>query len=382
MDDMPRRYGTGTVRWRETRQRWVGQWDVHDGSERRIRKTVSAKTEAECWRRLNAARSTSAAYPLLDERMTVGTYLRRWLADTVTPSVRARTADNYRSMIETHIAPALGGHKLVALSVLDVERYRNAKLHELAPRTVSHHLACLRAALGRAEATGLVVRNVAAMVHGPNVPTADIRPFTVAQTRTFLDHVTGDRWEALYAIALLTGMRQGEILGLRWGDIDLDGRRLVIRKTLVWLNGKPTLEDPKTDRSRRTLRLPLRVVASLRWRKGAQEAEREACETAEAGHWHDVDLVFADEHGDAIRRDYFTREFQRHLAAAGLPHQRFHDLRHATVGILLELGMTMREVADVLGHAKPSTTADVYSHLGQASTDRAAELMDGALGNG
>lgn len=380
MLDMTRRYGTGTVFWHERRQKWVGQWSVHDGTERRKRRTVSAATEAECWRKLNKARSTSAALPGADERLTVGTFLRQWLRDTVTPSVRARTADNYRSMIDTHIAPSLGGHKLSRLSVLDVERYRNAKLAEgLSPRSVSHHLATLRAALGKAEAWGMVTRNVAALVRGPSVTAADIRPLTTAQGRALLDAVAGDRWEAVYSLALLTGMRQGEILGLRWGDIDLDARRLTIRKSLVWLHGKPLLEDPKTDRSRRSLRLPLRTVAALRWRQGAQEADRATCEAARAGHWHDVDLVFSDEHGDAVRRDIITREFQRHLKAASLPHQRFHDLRHATVGILLELGMTMREIADVLGHAKPSMTSDVYSHLEVDATDRAADLMDGAM---
>lgn len=381
MLDMARRYGTGTVQWRADRDRWVGQFEVHDGSERRRRKTVSAKTEAECWRRLERARSTSAVLPNLNERLTVGAFLRRWLVDSVTPEVRPRTADNYRSMIDNHLAPAIGGYKLAALTVMDVERYRNRKLADgLAPRSVSHHLACLRTALGKAEAWGMVPRNVASFVPGPSVPTADIRPLTVAQARTLLDHVAGDPWEAVYALALLTGMRQGEILGLRWGDIELDKRRLVIRKTLVWLAGKPTLEDAKTEKSKRTIVLPLRALAALRWRQGAQEADREACEAEEPGHWHDIDLVFSDGHGEAIRRDLFTRAYQRHLTAAGLPHQRFHDCRHSTVGMLLDLGMTMPEIAVVMGHSKPSTTEDIYSHLG--STNRAADLMDKAMGSG
>lgn len=374
MLDMARPYGVGTIYWREDRQRWVGLYEVHDGSNRRRRRMVSDKDKAECRRKLRRAQSMSVALPNHDERMSVERFLHQWL-DSVTPSVRARTADNYRSMIETHIAPAIGGFRLSGLTVPDIERYRNAKLLELAPRTVSHHLACLRAALGKAEAWGMVPRNVAAMVKGPSVPSPDIRPLSVAQARTLLARVQGDPWEAVYALALLTGMRQGEILGLRWGDIDLDARRLVIRHTLVWLNGRPTLEEPKTDRSRRSLRLPVRVVAALRWRQGAQQAEREASD-----QWHDVDLVFAGPHGDAIRRDIYTREFQRHLREANLPMQRFHDLRHATVGILLDLGMTMREIADVIGHSKPSTTSDVYSHLGQDAADRAAELMDEAFG--
>lgn len=382
MSPMTRRYGVGTKPfWVEKRQRWVALFEVHDGSERRRRKTVSAKTEAECARKLEQARSTYAVHPNLDERMTVGTYLRRWLAETVTPEVRPRTADNYRSMIETHVAPAIGGHKLAGLTVLDVERYRNAKLASgLAPRSVSHHLAMLRTALGRAEATGLVRRNVASMVAGPSVPIADIRPLTVPQARTLLDHVSGDRWEAVYALALLTGMRQGEILGLRWGDIELDNRRLVIRKTLVWLKGNPTLEDAKTERSKRTIVLPLRALAALRWRQGAQEADRDKCESAEPGHWHALDLVFSDDHGDPIRRDYFTRAYQRHLAAAGLPKMSFHSTRHSTVGMLHDLGMSMAEIAVVLGHSKPSTTEDIYSHL--QSNDRAAKIMDEAMGVG
>ena len=409
MPDMGAEYGLGTVFYRADRKRWIGMFEVHDGSQRRKRRTVSAKTEAECWRKLREIRRISATLPAYDERMRLDRFMAMWLEDHVLGSVRPRTADNYRSQVEHHINPALGGHKLVGLRAPHVLRWRNDMLargdH---PRSVSHRMACLRAALSWAVQLEMIERNVASLVPGPSVSQGDAKPLTVEQGRAFLTAVKGDPWEAIYVLALTLGMRQAEILGLRWQDVRLgdalpgrsgDGMlvsgllssgaeagRIVseaptatIRKALVWLRGKPTLEDPKTERSRRTLSLPVRAVSALRDRQKAQRLQRLA-----SGKWSPhfdkgYDFVFADPDGYPIERTQITRAFQRHLAAAGLPRVSFHSTRHTAVDWMTELGMTMREVADVVGHSRPSLTADVYSSLGNAATVKVARLFDEAL---
>jgi integrase len=392
-------------------------FEVHDGSQRRIRRTVSAKTEAECWRKLREIRRISATLPAYDERMRLDRFMAMWLEDHVLGSVRPRTADNYRSQVEHHINPALGGHKLAGLRAPHVLRWRNDMLargdH---PRSVSHRMACLRAALSWAVQLEMIERNVASLVPGPSVSQGDAKPLTVEQARAFLTAVKGDPWEAIYVLALTLGMRQAEILGLRWEDVQLGGpsgqsdtpmrdvrerdqvvdgvQRLVphgsvqaarggtltIRKALVWLRGKPTLEDPKTERSRRTLSLPVRAVSALRDRQKAQRLQRLA-----SGKWSPhfdagYDFVFADPDGYPIERTQITRAFQRHLAAAGLPRVSFHSTRGTAVDWMTELGLTMREIADIVGHSRPSMTSDVYSHLGNIATVKAARLYDEALG--
>jgi integrase len=451
MHDMAE-YGSGTVFWRPDRKRWIGMFEVHDGSQRRKRRTVSARTEAECWRKLREIRRISATLPAYDERMRLDRFMAMWLEDHVLGSVRPRTADNYRSQVEHHINPALGGHKLAGLRAPHVLRWRNDMLargdHA---RSVSHRMACLRAALSWAVQLEMIERNVASLVPGPSVSQGDAKPLTVEQGRAFLTAVKGDPWEAIYVLALTLGMRQAEILGLRWEDVNLgealqahttqgvgrvnghadlyrwldadqdrpsiersrdrDGAggpapqgsagvvqgfgtagagdaadrmagrsaTLTIRKALVWLRGKPTLEDPKTERSRRTLSLPVRAVSALRNRQKAQRLQRLA-----SGKWSPhfdagYDFVFADSDGYPIERTQITRAFQRHLAAAGLPRVSFHSCRHTAVDWMTELGMTMREVADVVGHSRPSLTADVYSSLGNAATVKVARLFDEAL---
>jgi integrase len=256
--------------------------------------------------------------------------------------------------------------------------------------------------------------------------------------------VADDRHEAIYVLAITTGMRQGEILGLRWKDIDRgenavqahpttalgrddghahlyrrdgtgasrpplerprsgdgDGgaalqagastlpsggvfggedvadrveRRpatLEVRRTLSWLHGRAFLTDTKTERSHRTLTLPRIAVDALERRRVAQETDR-----AVAAEWADHDLVFTDRDGFAIERTVITRAFQRHLKALGLPLVPFHSLRKTATGWMFDMGLSLREIADVLGHSKPSQTSDTYHHLEDKASKRAAALFD------
>ena len=270
-------------------------------------------------------------------------------------------------------APALGGYALDALRPAHVQAFLNAQRRRYSPRTVAHQLACLRTALQSAVREGSVTRNVGSLVRGPHIPHSEVRPLSQAEAAQFLAHVRGDSSEALYVLALHTGMRQGELLGLRWEDVDLPGAQLHVRKALVV--GGRYLDDVKTERSRRTVDLSPAVVASLREHLRRQMVERENNpKRKEQG------FVFAGPLGSPLEATSVTRRFQSLLAEAGLPRQRFHDLRHAAASIMLANGVLMRQVADILGHSTPTVTANVYSHLGSDAGKDVAERMERALG--
>jgi integrase len=224
-----------------------------------------------------------------------------------------------------------------------------------------------------------VSRNVARLVTPPRVQRRDVRPLTAAQARLFLSSVENDRLAALYAVSLSLGLRQGEALGLQWQDVDLEGRTLTVRHTLQRYDGEYHLDDPKTDRSRRTISLPPQLVDALRRHRVQQGEERLRVGPIWAGErWG---LVFSNELGEPLDGVAVTRAFQRKLADLGLPAQRFHDLRHAAATFLIAQGVPLRVVMEILGHSTIATTADTYGHvmpeLQRDATERTAAVLFG-----
>ena len=235
----------------------------------------------------------------------------------------------------------------------------------LSPTTVRYAYAVLRIALGRALKSGRVVRNVCTLIDPPARVRSELRPLSMEQSRTLLAGIRGDRLEALYVTALGTGLRQGELLGLRWQDVDFERGELAVRHTLQ--RGTRTLAEPKTERARRTLRLPSRVLTAL-----VAHRARQAIVPL-------TGLVFTTDKGTPLDTRNVTRYFQRHLRRLGLPHHRFHDLRHAFATLMIESGEDLGTVSRILGHADFATTSDVYAHLTPSMLDRAAERMDAIL---
>ena len=194
------------------------------------------------------------------------------------------------------------------------------------------------------------------------------------EARAFLDAVASDRLVPLYTTAIATGMRQGELLALRWSDVDLDVRTINVRHTLRL--GTRTLAQPKTERARRTLRIGADVAGLLREHRVRQLEER----LAAGSRWHDGDFVFPSSTGTPLDSRNVTHALQDALRRAGLPRQRFHDLRHAYATLMLEDGEELAVISRSLGHSNLSTTADVYAHLTHAMLERSAARMDAILG--
>ena len=309
--------------------------------------------------------------------LTLGEYLECWLSDVVRLSVRPRTLVSYTGVVTNHLIPALGQQDLVDLSPGDVQTFLNAKSATgLSPRTVAYLRNVLRQALGHAERTELVGRNVARLVVPPRIPRREIQPLSPDEARTFLGAIAGQRFEALYLVALGCGLRQGEILGLRWSDVDLDGATITVRQALQRVAGVFMLVEPKSSSSRRLVQLPGIVVEALVRHRERQHREP-APKVVVAPEF--ADLLFTTTTGAPLDGINVTRRFQRILKGAGLPRQRFHDLRHACASLLLSQGVPARVVMETLGHSQISLTLNTYSHVIPALGREAAERMDAVL---
>ena len=319
--------------------------------------------------------------PALGTELTVGAFLESWLTEVARVTVRPRTYVSYRYVVGLHLTPALGGIALASLSPADVQTFLNAKSTSgLSPRTVGYLRGVLRGALGHAERTDLVTRNVARLARPPRLPRRRVSPLSVEQVRAFVAAILGDRLEALYLVALGVGLRQGEILGLRWSEVDLEGGTLTVRHALARIDGRLELVEPKSVTSRRVVPLPAFVRDALVAHRHHQAAEPLPLRPTPPDPF--ADLVFVTTHGTPLDGITITRRFQRILAAAGLPRQRFHDLRHACASLLLAQGVPARVVMETLGHSEISLTLNTYSHVMPSVGREAAERMDQLLGAG
>jgi integrase len=350
----------GSIVYRPQDRRWEARVTLPDGR----RKSFYARTRQEAARRLaEALRDRDRGVPVgLDARQTVSQYLERWLADVVRPGVRPSTYASYAGHVRNHLIPTLGGVRLAQLTPQQVQAVLTQKLAEgLSPRTVQYLRAVLRRALAQALKWGLVARNVVPLTEPPKVPRPAVQPLTAEEARQFLAAVRGDRLEALYVLALTLGLRQGELLGLRWSDVDLDAGTLRVTHALQRIDGVYRLVEPKTTAARRVLPLPPTAAAALRAHRTRQLTERLRLGPA----WQDPipDLVFTRPDGRPLEGTAVTQRFQRQLAAAGLRRVRFHDLRHSCASLLVAQGVPTRVVMEILGHSQVSTTLGIYAHV-------------------
>jgi integrase len=368
--------GEGSITRRKNGS-WCAQYTVYT-AEGRKRKTLYGKTRQEVAAKLAKALSDREGGLVFDaENQTVSEYLERWLSDSVKGSVRPKTFDSYEWLVRKHIAPALGRVKLKTLTSAHIQGFYRSKLEAgLSPRTVQYLHVVLHRALKQALRWGLVPRNVSEAVDPPKVRREEIRPLSSDQARRLLEAASGDRFEALYALAIHCGLRQGELLGLRWEDVDLEAGTLHVRRTLNLAKDGPKFTAPKTAKSRRQIRLTAGAVAALRRHHDRQFEES----TRLTGLWQDYGLVFATTIGTPINpRNLTGRSFKPLLKQAGLPDTRFHDLRHTCATLLLRRSVHPKLVQELLGHATIAVTLDTYSHLVPGMGHQAANAMESVL---
>ncbi len=354
--------GQGTVYERKNKQGKVigyrGAYYTPDGK----RRYVSAKTKTETWQKLRKAMTDSDAGLVFEaESLTVGNYLVQWLPGSVKGTVKQTTYECYERLMRLHLVPTLGRVKLKALTPAHVRALYKDKLDSgLSASTVQRIHALLHKALKQAMDDGFIPRNVTESAKAPRQSRKEMQSFTPEQTRVFLEAVREDRLGALYLLAIHTGLRQGELLGLRWDDVDFETGRLAVRRTLSGAKGGVTFTTPKNGKSR-SVRLTPQAIETLRVHRKRQLEERIKL----AGLWQDHNLVFCTSKGTALNRhNIHRRSFKPLLEQAGLPHSfRFHDLRHNFATLMLTGGEHAKVIQEMLGHANINITLDIYSHV-------------------
>jgi integrase len=352
------------------RQRPGGLWEARHTAADGRKHSLYAKTKREATDRLrDALRDAEHGVRPVSQQLTTAEYLDEWIESL---AVRPRTAVSYAGVVSRYLKPALGRIPLAKLQPEHIGRMlRDLEKREpaLSPITVRYAYVVLRIALGRALKLGRVHRNVAALIDPPAKARRDLQPMTAERARTLLATVAGDRLEALYRLAIVLGMRQRELLGLRWQDVDMDAPTLAVRNTLQ--QDARTLAAPKTDRSVRTLSLDAGTVEALRQHRRRQLEER----LAAGPRWREADFVFASSVGTPLDHRNVLRHYHALLERAGIPSQSFHQLPHACATLLLESGEELANISKLLGHSSLATTADFYGHLTPGISRRAADRM-------
>ncbi len=355
--------GEGSI-YRRNDGRWVGEMTI----EGRQRKFVYGKTQKAVREKLQIALQEKQQGIVLTgtATQTLAQFLTDWLENSQKQNVRPRTYERYEEIVRLHIIPVLGRHRLQKLSAQHVQAFYTKKLNEgLSASTVGVFHNVLHKALETATKWGLVPRNVCSLVSPPHAAEFEIKPLTVEQVHRLLIAARGHRQEALFSLALATGMRRGEILGLKWQDINFATGTLQIRRILTRvptrMPGKGYVEaEPKTQKSRRNI-----VVASFALESLKQHQQRQLAAKELAGEmWQAHDYVFCTSLGTHLNPTKDVLDpLKALLKKAGLPDIRFHDLRHSTATLLLSEGVHPKVVQELLGHNNISMTMDVYSHV-------------------
>jgi integrase len=372
--------GEGTIRERKD-GRWEGRLIVGRDQAGRLRtRSVYAPTRAAVVPKLDALKGTLAAgLPAPSERLTVGAYLTQWVT-TVEPRLRLSTRRRYGQLVRGQLVPALGLCRLARLTVSDVEgMMAKVQADGLSARTAGHCRAVLRAALSDAERDGLVGRNVARLARAPHVAPPHPTVLRPDEAREVVASLSDPGLRRLATIAIGTGLRQGELLGLRWEDVDAERRSVRVRSVLVPLGGSYGLAEPKSASSRRVVPVGEYVLQAL---SEERQAQREA-KLAAGRRWREVipDLCFTTATGAPRNGNALTHSFQDALAAAGLARLTWHDLRAAHGALLLQSGTDISVVSRQLGHGSVGVTARHYGGVADSLGREAADRLEALIGH-
>lgn len=367
----PRR---GAIYQRESDGRWCANVDLGWQNGKRQRRVVYGKTRKEVAEKLRALqRDQAAGVNLTSHQQTVKQFLEQWLEETVKRQARVRTHAKYTQDITHHVIPAIGQIQLSKLTPDHVQKMLNRLADQgLSYRSIRNVRAALRAALNQALRFGYVIRNVATLVDIPGTVTFAAQPLTFEQAQLFLATVTGDRLEALYRIAIGLGLRKGEVLGLRWEDVNLDEATLCISGSLQRQNGRLERSATKTEASVRTIALPASLVTALIRHRELQAIEETVMPLATGRG-----MLFTSQIGSPLSPESLTQHFKAQLAKAGLPTSvRFHDLRHTCATLMIKQRIHPRVVMEILGHSQIATTMNTYGHVLPEVQREAVSVLD------
>ena len=363
------------------RQRTKGSWQITiyqgylNGRPVRFHETVKGPKEKAVKRMRELEYSLDHGVPIPSGDITVEAYLIGWLEGYVKVKCSQRTYDGYESIIKCHLIPALGHLQLRKLQPEMIEAYYGKACERLSARTVQHHHRLLSEALKHAVRKGHLGRNPADLAEAPSPRKRIMRTLTPAEVEVMLEHAQDSCYYPVIYAAVSTGLRQAELLGLRWRDVDLDLLSISVSQVLYKRGGVCIFKEPKTKGSSRRLDMTPKLAIFLRRYKAQREVlylERDKVLGLDS-------LVFANDKGKPLDPCTLTHNFARIMRRAGLNGVRFHDLRHTFASIMLMKGAPAKVISECLGHASVAFTMDVYSHLLQGMQRDAMNLLDEAL---
>ncbi|MDQ3442068.1 MAG: site-specific integrase [Chloroflexota bacterium] len=370
-------HGQGTITKRKD-----GRWQTMveagwvDGKRKRL--YAYTKTQAEAVAALDDLKKRAKTYQhQTAEIKTVAQFLDHWLDTSVTRTRAPKTIETYRNAVSLHIAPSIGSKRLTALNRVDVQRMLDqvARKEGIGPRSVENVRAVFRTALNDAVKWGMIDSNPAEHTTIERVVQKDRTALTVEQAKALLQEVHDDRFEALYVLASIYGLRRGECLGLRWSDNDGRTREVRIRQQVIVVNNRPMITPLKTKASIRTLPL-LDFVSEALERRQERQAEEKLLASSS---WQEFGLVFASAVGTMYQPANLHKKWRQHLEHAGLPTVPFHSLRHTAASFLVALNVHPRLAMEILGHSNIRTTMEVYSHAQQSGMRAALESVENVL---
>lgn len=362
---------------------WTYVLDISLPGQRRRQKSKGGyRTKRDALAALNEAQGALQRGLYVEpSKLSVKTFLLDHWLPAIETGLRHSTLQGYRSAITNYVLPRMGDTRLQTLTPDQLNAFYGELLRSgrkdgktgLSPKTVHNVHVMLHKALHDAVRWSYLPRNVAAYSDPPKQTSSGkaMRTWTPEELRSFLEYVADDPLYAAWVLSANTGMRRGEVLGVRWQDIDFDRRRLSIRQTIISVDYRVEIGEPKTARGRRSVALDSGTVTALRTHRVKQNQLKLMLGEA----WQDNDLVFCRDDGSPVHPDRFTQMFDKHVRDSGLPRIRLHDLRHTHATLALAAGIHPKVVSERLGHSTVAFTMDVYSHAIPSMEAEAAETI-------
>lgn len=350
----------GSIYFSDREHTWIAEVTLPNGKRKKKRNKRQNVVKDWLFEQRKAIKENNI---IVDEHISVADYLKRYLETSAKHKVKPSTFSAYRRDIEGHILPELGKIKLSALTPHQIQDLYNKKLKDgLSKKSVLNIHGVLRTALNQAVKLGLLIQNPCTLVTPPRPEKTLPSIWTVEQSQLFLDAVEDHRYYLIYLIALTTGARRGEILGLEWQNISWENSTISIQKSVNEVEGKAMVGDTKTKRSRRIIALPQLVIDNLK-------AKRE-----ESGD--NSGFIFKTSKNTIILPRNLLRHFHSVLDRIDIPRIRFHDMRHTAATILLQQGVHPKKVQELLGHSSIVLTLDTYSHIIPTLHNETAKKMN------
>ena len=367
---------------------WIGQVTVDSQPDpgQYKRRSFYGKTRKEVFDKMHEVTNDLKHGIYVEPTKTaLGDWLDRWLEEYKRNNIEQLTYENYHSIINLHIKPELGKTLISKLKADQIQAFYNKLLKEgrldgkggLSTSMVKHTHTIINQALKKAQATGLINRNVAQETEPPKVKNKEAKAFTEEQLQIFIEEAKDDRLYVAFVLSVTTGVRRGELLGLKWDCVNFDNKTIAIKRQLIPHKvGLILKETLKSKKSKRTITLTDDAVRELLAHKECQDQEKKL----QAGiGYEDSDLVFAKVDGTFIEPRSFTKRFQRIASRAGLSKTTLHQLRHTHASLLMAQGIHQKVVQERLGHSSVAITMDLYSHLSEKLERQASSSLNGLI---